>query len=229
MTNYSGVDNLEVMKEAKNYNKFLVNLILADTKAGECIVDFGAGAGTFAKPLTDLGYNLVCIEPDASLGALLRTLGVTVVPDLSSLPDASVDYLYTLNVLEHIEDDVGAVRQMYTKLKPGARLLIYVPAFDVLFTSMDRKVGHFRRYRGKMLVNLVRKAGLVVIDAKYVDSLGFFVALLYRLLDNGSGSINPKMLNIYDQLVFPVSRLLDVLNGHSFGKNLVLRAIRSQN
>ena len=137
------------MTEAKNYNAFLVELVLKNRgKSGSMeAVDFGAGIGTFARMLHERGVNVLCVEPDSAQCAAIRAQGLLATTDLGSLPDDSVEYLYSLNVLEHIEDDDGALRLIARKIAPGGRVLLYVPAFELLFTSMDRKVGHHRRYR----------------------------------------------------------------------------------
>ena len=51
-----------------------------------------------------------------------------------------------INVLEHIEDDVAALRTLRRLLRPGGRIVLYVPALNGLYGAYDRKVGHFRRY-----------------------------------------------------------------------------------
>ena len=222
MTRYSGADNLEVMHEAKNYNRFLVDLVLAQARAGDCIVDFGAGAGTFALPVSAAGYRVLCIEPDRELAAGLARRGLTVQHDLAAVADASIDYLYSLNVLEHIADDAAVVALWHRKLAAGGRLLIYVPAFELLFSSMDRKVGHHRRYRLGALRKLLRAAGFDIGTGRYVDSLGAVAALVYKLVDNGSGEIDVGMLKAFDRIVFPASRALDRVVGGVAGKNLYL-------
>src|SRR5689334_21663708 len=102
---------------------------------------------------------------------------------------------------------------MHRKLKKGGRLLVYVPAFQILFSSMDRKVGHVRRYTRQDLAEKVTAAGFRVVDNSYVDSIGFFVTLLYKLIGSDSGDINRKALIIYDRVLFPLSRLLDRVFG----------------
>lgn len=216
---YSGRDNLEAMKQATRYNRFLVDLVLRHA-SGERVLDHGAGAGTFARPVSEAGAAVLCMEPDDSLRAALARDGFEVASDLSEVADASVDSAYTLNVLEHIGDDRAALAELFRCLKPGGQLFVYVPAFNVLFSQMDRHVGHYRRYRRTTLLELLREVGFEAGNAAYVDSLGFFATLAYKLLGNRSGSISAGNVSLYDGYVFPLSRAVDRIVAGSFGKNL---------
>ena len=99
---YSGVENLEAMKEALNYNRFLIELLKSNLTGGT-VLDFGAGAGTFALPLSKTDVAVVCIEPDPGLRDDLSSLGLTAHADLEAIPSASVDCVYSLNVLEPLQ------------------------------------------------------------------------------------------------------------------------------
>ena len=222
-TSYGGRDNLEAMKQATRYNGFLIRLIQKYAR-GKQVLDHGAGAGTFAKPIAASGMQVVCMEPDSALRAGLAAAGLATAARLDDIPAASVDYAYTLNVLEHIKDDHEAIAELLRCLRPGGRLLVYVPAYPVLYSQMDAHVGHFRRYRRASLQQCLQDAGFEVADAYYVDSLGFLATLVYKLLGNRSGSISPRSVAMYDALVFPCSRLIDILTLGSFGKNLVVVA-----
>jgi putative flippase GtrA len=223
-TPYTGVDNLEVMLEAKNYNRYLLGLVRKHLGKARRVVDFGAGAGTFASSLAAIGVALAPVEPDAALRAVLASLGLTAIADARSLPNDSFDYAYTLNVLEHIEDDVSALRVLRSKLAVGARLLVYVPAFPILFTSMDRKVGHMRRYTRRTLRATVEAAGFAVDDVRYADSLGFLATLAFKIFGNDRGELNRRAVRLYDRLAFPLSRALDTVTYRWLGKNLALVA-----
>jgi SAM-dependent methyltransferase len=221
---YTGAENLEVMKEALNYNRYLLDLIVEHAANAKRIVDFGAGNGTFAVPVAQAGFDVTAVELDDSLRAHLAGVGLAVAAGAAEIPAATFDYAYTLNVLEHITEDVAALKVLRAALKPGARLLVYVPAFPVLYTSMDSKVGHVRRYTRETLSSSVTAAGFELERVEYADSIGFFASLVFRLTDRGTGNVNPRMLKIYDRLVFPISRVLDRLTRGWFGKNLVLVA-----
>lgn len=223
---YSGTDNLEVMAEAKNYNAFLNRLVEQHTTGAMHVIDFGAGIGTFAAPLQAAGRQIIAIEPDAGQRRHMESLGLRCAEDISHLEDNWADAIYTMNVLEHIEDDLAALRTLNMKLRPGGRLLIYVPAFQILFSSMDRKVGHYRRYNKNELTRKVLQAGFHIAERRYADSLGFLATLLYLWLGSDKGDINREALKLYDGAVFPVSRVIDRLASPFFGKNLYLLACK---
>ena len=224
MAYYTGTQNLEVMVGAVNYNRFLVLLIKNEANVGEKVVDFGAGIGTFAKAISNDGFIVQCIEPDNLQLNLILDAGLSGLPSLDCIEENSIDMLYSLNVLEHIEDDIAALKSCYKKIKPGGRLLIYVPAFQVLFSSMDRNVGHFRRYTRNILSEKVNAVGFNVIKNEYVDCAGFFASLLFKVIGNKSGTVNRKALIAYDRYVFPLSRLADTVFNRILGKNVFLVA-----
>lgn len=221
---YTGVENLEIMQEAVNYNRHLMSLVRNHAPTGGKIIDFGAGGGTFALPIAALGFDVTAVEPDELLRGRLHDCKLKAVANVSELADHSFEYAYTLNVLEHIQDDVGALRHLHTKLTPLGRLLIYVPAFPILYTSMDAKVGHVRRYTRDTLLASVRAAGFDVERVAYVDSIGFLATLLFKMTSNKDGNVNRTALKLYDRLVFPISRAVDMIARRWFGKNLLLLA-----
>ena len=223
---YTGIDNLDAMREAERYNRWLLRQILDHAPPNASLLDFGAGAGTFCVPLHQQGLDIRCVEPDATLGAALRAQGLQVLGSAGDLAPGSLDYIYSLNVLEHIENDLAALRELHAALRPGGRLLIYVPAFQLLYSSMDRKVGHFRRYRRAALCARLREAGFILDDARYVDSLGFFAALAYRFVGSDNGDLNAGSLRFYDRWIWPPSRALDRLLDRLLGKNLLAVAHR---
>ena len=86
------------------------------------------------------------------------------------LPDNSVDIVVLLNVLEHIEDDVGAVQQIQRILKPGGALVMEVPAGPDLFDVYDKVLMHYRRYELSGLCRLLEQAGLSVVHASHLGA-----------------------------------------------------------
>lgn len=213
---YSGTDLLEVMAEAKIYNAYLTRLI-AKNCTGHQLLDFGSGSGQFAKALRDKGFQVECVEPDLHLASELRKEGFVVYTALHEIAQ-KYDSIYSVNVLEHIADDQMAAEKLQTVLKPGGRMVIYVPAFQCLYSTVDAKIGHHRRYTKGTLAPLFQN--LTTLQLRYVDSLGFFAALLYKWIGNKEGHVSPLMLRIFDRIVFPLSLCLDLFLKNFLGKNV---------
>ena len=126
--------------------------------------------------------RLVCVESDQRMQEVLTDLDFTVVRDLSELQEHKFAGAYSINCLEHIEDDCGTLQELHTKLEPDSQLVIYVPALPMLFSSMDRRVGHVRRYTKKSLRSALEKSGYSISEIRYVDSLGVLVTLIFKIL-----------------------------------------------
>ncbi|MDR1593300.1 MAG: class I SAM-dependent methyltransferase [Prevotellaceae bacterium] len=228
---YTGMSNLEVMQEAVKYNSFLASLILNRTTQStpQKMLDVGAGIGVIAELMRNAGHSVSCMEPDEQQANILTAKGFEVYTSLEDVPNETFDWVYAFNVLEHVADDEQALVEWSAKLKSGdeSRLLIYVPAFDILFSSMDYKVGHFRRYRKQELTTKILNAELIpAVKARYADCLGFMASLIYKLMDN-NGDINRKSLIFYDRYCFPLSKIGDLFFRKLFGKNVFIIARKS--
>lgn len=143
------------------------------------VLEVGCSSGYLLK---DIGRAL----PEASLIGVdyvrgpLEALAASMpaVPILQfdlqkcPLPDACVDAVVLLNVLEHIEDDVSAVGHLFRVLRPGGVAVIEIPAGPGLYDVYDKQLMHFRRYRRQGAVSLFEKAGFRMLKASH---LGFFV------------------------------------------------------
>ena len=227
-TDYTGVEELEILEAATNYRSYLAGLIcdLARRSKGPEVVDFGTGIGTYAEHARDAGMAVTAVEIDPELRSRSIARGFTTVDSLASLDDERFDGVFSFNVLEHIDDDEEALTQLCRVTKPGGSLLLYVPAFMVLYGGMDKRVGHVRRYRRKALASSVNASGWRVVSHEYVDSLGFLAALVHRLFGAKDGTFSRGSLVAYDRLAFPVSRVLDRLVHRWFGKNVLVWAVK---
>ena len=218
---YRGHDILDLLKEARNYNKWLADqVVAAKPQNARKIVDLGAGRGTFAELLRERGLAINCVEPDAENQLILLEHGFSVQSSMEEHETASIDYIYTLNVLEHVPKDEQLVAALFSRLRSGGGLFIFVPAFPMLWSRLDDYVEHQRRYRRRPMVEMLRRAGFSIERARYADCLGFFAALLFGR--GGQTEISPRAIWVYDRLLFPVSRSLDLLLGRFFGKNLAV-------
>ncbi|MDF2940356.1 MAG: hypothetical protein K0R66_998 [Gammaproteobacteria bacterium] len=218
---YSGSLELNNMEAMVNYNEHIIKLLERSKVNFDRVVDFGAGIGTLAKIVKPKCNNLICIELDSKQRELLVQQGFQAFESIDSIPDNSQSLIYSSNVIEHIEDDYAAVKAIYQKLQVGGKAFFYIPAFSCLYSAMDRKVGHFRRYDKNRLQDIMKKANFHTEEIYFADSLGFFIALLFKHIDK-SGQVNPKSLKIYDKLLFPISCILDYVLKYFLGKNLVV-------
>lgn len=207
---------------AENYNSHLVEMVLARCSPNSQVLDFGAGNGSFASRLASEGLNVSAYEPDKLLIEEIRQQNVAVVDTIETAPKG-FDVIYSLNVLEHIKDDVGALVDLSKHLTKDGQLVIYVPALEILYSKFDLRIGHYRRYSMKRLRNAATSAGLSIKLLEYHDPVGFFAALAYRILDN-SGNLKSGSIKIFDRFLYPLSRLVQPITAKLFGKNLLLVA-----
>lgn len=227
---YRGKKLLKILQNAHNYNNFVVNLILKsmDNKYLN-ILDFGAGYGFFANLLREKTggtiKNITCVEIDEELSEHCKNLDFFVFNNLCEIENNSYDFIYTLNVLEHIRDDKAVLLELKAKLKKKGKIFIYVPAFRFLYSSFDLKIRHCRRYKKEDLVPFLKDNGFEILNAKYFDSAGFFLAFIYKFINKNDGEINMLSLKIFDKILFPLGRIFDkIIFENYLGKNLIVEA-----
>jgi len=151
---------------------------------GDLLLDCGAGTGLFAKEM-ELNCQVLVLD---ALEPALELLRQRFRPDQViamkgkdiPLPCESVNYLTALDALEHIEDDVTAVRGFHRVLKPGGVAVITVPASMLLWSEWDVSLHHYRRYNRKGLLALFDKRGWEILHINYTNSIAFLPALLLR-------------------------------------------------
>ncbi len=193
------------------------------------VLDFGAGTGALAQIwLDDYAIKPDCLEIDPELKSILKNKGFTVFSNLGEI-NKQYDFVYTSNVLEHIKDDREALDLIAGKMKNNSKIAIYVPAFPILFSGLDYKVGHFRRYTKKELRKKVSASGFSIIQIEYSDSIGFFGTLILKLfrIDTGKALGSESFQKFYDSILHPISMRVDKLGMKKvLGKNLLLIATK---
>lgn len=158
------------------------------------ILDVGCSGGVLMEMLGNSGYTGVCgidLSAAAVRQARRRGLDRAAVMDAASLAfdDQSFDLLVASDVLEHIEDEGGALREWRRVLAPGGWLLVYVPAFRSLWSPHDEVNRHFRRYRAGELRARLNEAGFDVARTGYWNALLFApVWVARRLRSRGSST-----------------------------------------
>lgn len=229
-SSYFGRD-LEAMSFARNYHDWILGLF--EEHLHGSLAEVGAGSGNLSEMLLERSRitSLSCYEPSSNMYPLLeerlRTQARAVCTHGffgygTEGESPKFDAVLYANVLEHVEDDAAELALVHKALRPGGKLLVFVPAGAWLFSDFDRSIGHFRRYGRKGLVKLVRSAGFTVESCHFLDSIGvipwFLLFVLMRKTLSGGN------VALYDRLVVPWLRRLEGVCRPPFGKNLVMVA-----
>jgi SAM-dependent methyltransferase len=219
-------NELELFKHAENWKKYFSGKIGSYIHGD--VLEVGAGNGVNTPFLMGAGSRLnswTCIEPDQILASQITenttrlTPAVQVINGIITDINAQFDTIIYIDVLEHIEQAKQEIAEIGKRLKPGGHLLILVPAYQFLYSPFDKKIGHFRRYNRKMLLDQVG-INLKTIKLFYLDSLGFIASVANKLLLQKD---MPSLNNIlfWDRILVRLSRLSDQLVFKSFGKSLI--------
>lgn len=166
----------------QNLPGFLVNRYL----------DIGSGAGTTAARIAETVHaKQVCFSDINPLPGQLRLDLSRPIP--SSTVPADWDLISALDVIEHIQDDAQALKNICTLLRPGGYALITVPANQKLFSAYDEYVRHYRRYSAEKLHQIGQQAGLMPITWNY------FMALTYPLYLVGRARLQQRVKQAHAQ------------------------------
>lgn len=148
------------------------------------LLDVGAGSGVFSRMLVSEGRAdaAICLDPHYD-DARLAARDDVRLSFRRSVDRVEADLVLMLDVIEHVDDDVGLVSEYVRRAPDGARFLISVPAFDFLWSSHDDFLGHRRRYTADELDFVVANAGLERLDIRYFFGLLFPAVACLRLAD----------------------------------------------
>jgi SAM-dependent methyltransferase len=136
-----------------------------------------------------------------------------------------IDSVICFNVLEHIERDETALRNIYNLLEPGGRFLLLVPSHPWLYGSLDQHLGHRRRYRMKGLRNILEATGFKVIHLKYFNRIGILGWFLNGKILRRK-RLSSFQLRIYNLLV-PIFKL-ETFFPFPFGTSLLAVGEKSE-
>lgn len=147
------------------------------------IADIGAGAGI-------LGYHLnkekkkwkyFFYEPIQQLSEnLVHKFGIE--SKILNMQLTQIDLVTLLDVLEHQKDDVDFLKNIHKEMKNDSYILITVPAFQMLWSKWDEKLGHYKRYNRSSLKKVIKTAGFSVVETRYLFQAMFFAGLLRKSL-----------------------------------------------
>lgn len=225
-----GAATLERLALAPRYNAWMFDRLRP--WVGDAVLEIGAGIGNLSAFIQDRRRVTLTDTSTVYLDALRRRFAghpnVTVarlfLPEVDPPAfGAPHDTIICLNVLEHVEDDARSLEEMLRLLAPGGRLLLLVPALPGIYGTLDRALGHYRRYGRRDLERRMTRAGFRVAHTEYFNLAGipgwWFTGRVLRreLIPRGS-------LRLYDRLV-PLFRWERVLPWR-LGQSLIAVGVR---
>jgi len=220
--------SLAVLGRVYHYNHWI--FVSFRDWLGETAVEIGSGVGNITQFLLNL-RRVVCLEPyEPYCRYLVRRFeqhtNVEVYPHAveqcpnGDVPAGAFDSAVCLNVLEHIEDDVGALARMKQLLRPGGRAIVLVPALPCLFGQMDRAMGHLRRYTLNSMRRAFVAAGIRPRYGRYMNMAGV-PAWWWRGRVQKKSHIPENATRLFDRLV-PVLSAIERLVPVLFGQSMLL-------
>ncbi|MBI3403762.1 MAG: class I SAM-dependent methyltransferase [Acidobacteria bacterium] len=216
------------MADAANYADWTFSLFAPYVRGD--VLEVGCGVGTFTRLLVAAPAVRRILSIDVSPEAVAYCRAAISHPslelkhaDVRDVPDA-FDAVICMNVLEHIQDDEGALRHMIERLRPGGTLFLLVPAHQALYSEFDHEGGHYRRYNKRHMRGLIDRAARatpLAVRQFYFNSigaLGYFV--VYRILKKPPRADATAEVGWFDRYVVPVQRRIE-RNRSPFGISLV--------
>lgn len=222
------------LPKAKNYFRWIVSEI--EPYLGTHILDIGSGYGIHLEYILphhphitsiDLSFESVQalrqkFQADSSFEA--RQADFEQESNLEWLVNSRFNTIICLNVLEHLQDDISALKRMHEILwqQKGIALLM-VPAHPWLYGSMDRQSGHFRRYTSTSLGSKLQQADFEVLQLYHFNTFGvlpWFInnRILKKKLDGNSVGLQVK---IFDTYIVPLIRQLESKIKFPIGQSII--------
>jgi 2-polyprenyl-3-methyl-5-hydroxy-6-metoxy-1,4-benzoquinol methylase len=221
--------DLETMEEARRYAAHVFDLFRPHL--GKRILEVGSGIGTMSRRLADVADVVVGIEPNAHCWVRaretmrdqprfsLRTCHLEEC-DPAELAAQRFDTVICVNVLEHIEDDVEALRTLGDVVVADGRVLIFVPAVQAAYGPLDAELGHHRRYSRRTLTAAFTDAGLELLTIRYTNPIGL-LGWMYNSHVAKSTAHSSRQVQLFETLIAPWALPLERLAAPPIGLSLV--------
>lgn len=223
-----GLHTLEAVSEAVHFNRWMFQQVRPHMQGA--ILEVGSGIGNISEffireqaqiTLSDIRENYCHALQSKFPGQPVVQMDL-VDPDFErkhASMAASFDSIFALNVVEHIDDHLLALKNMKYLLKPGGSVLILVPAWPFLYNKIDKGLFHFRRYTKRSLNAVMNEAGLSVGKSWMFNALGIPAWVTGGLLFR-ENELKKGQMNAYDKLI-PIARILDGITFHQIGLSVI--------
>ena len=217
---YDGFE-LDHFDSASNFREYQISLIKKFIKGK--FIEVGAGKGGLVPFYKNLAKEITLLEPEKKLYKVLKKKYISKKIKIKNQTIKSInkkfDTIIYYDVLEHIKNDLGEIKNAKKKLSKQGCLIFSVPAYQSFYSSFDKYVGHYRRYNKKNFIKLNKKAGLKIEKLVYYDSIGFLFLVLNKIFSIKQTNLKNKIY-IWN-LLMPISKIIDFLTFNKFGKSLL--------
>jgi 2-polyprenyl-3-methyl-5-hydroxy-6-metoxy-1,4-benzoquinol methylase len=213
-------DDLETMQGATRYAAHLFGLFRPCV--GARVLEVGCGIGTMSERLVEVADSVLGIEPNPACAVVVKdkmagqpkfALRECLLEacDPAELAAYRFDTVFCVNVLEHIEHDVQALRKFEQVIQPGGHVLIWVPSVPAAYGPLDAELGHHRRYTKASLGAAFEQAGLEIVSMRYTNPIGL-LGWMYNAHVGKSTAHSATQIKLFETLVapwaFPLERLM---------------------
>jgi SAM-dependent methyltransferase len=220
---------LKVFALTPNYNNWIFGAF-REYLEGRTVLEVGSGIGNMSRYFASVSARFLALDTSETfIGHLkLDQPGIEVRQlDISDeraagLASEGIEAVVSANVLEHVPDDEKALSNIHRILRPGGRLLLFVPALSRIYGTLDEAVSHCRRYDAAELRGKAERAGFEVEKLYFTNFLGVFGWYLNgKILRSREFPMLQPLL--FDKIV-PLIAALERVFPPPFGMNLVLVA-----
>jgi len=165
--------------------RHMIIRLLRGTDRNQKILEIGCSAGYLLEILKKYSFqNLFGIDISREAVELCRKKGIDQVFQMDAadpkFSNNEFDLIIASDILEHMPDDVAAMKKWYKILKPGGKLIVFTPAFNFLWTEHDEINHHFSRYTKKKLSEIFRVTGFATLRISYWNFILFFPTVVIR-------------------------------------------------
>ena len=214
---------LKFFDAAKNWRKYQFKIISKYIQRN--VLEVGPGTGNNLKYYKNKASTITLLEINKKLARSLKkkfykNKKIKILNSNIHSIKKKFDTIMYMDVLEHIKTDKKEIKKAINLLNPGGYLIIFVPAFQVLYSNFDRDIGHVRRYRKFFFFNLAKKYKIKLIELKYFDSIGFIFAIINRLVGTNNQNNVGLGVKIWNNFIF-LSKFFDSILKNMFGKSLL--------
>ncbi len=198
------------------------------------ILDIGSSTGTNLRMLKEMGflnYQGIDVSDEAIFWCAQKKLGRIHKGDVCALSfqDSSFDLILATDIIEHVEEDGLALKEIDRVLKPGSSVIITVPAFNLLWGIQDDIVHHKRRYTKKYLFKKISETKLSCQESFYFNFFLFLPILIARTIlkvfkkhiSIEESQINNNFINKFLKIIFTLDIYLARFIKVPFGVSLL--------